>query len=137
MFRTSHPDVYAVGDIANFPDPIAGQIHLEHRDNALAQGRAVGKTLAGRPEPLHHVAYFFSDLFDLSLNMIGYPAGWDHIDVQGDLDAGTFTTVYVKKGIVRAALMVNDDAVFDVWTTRVAAQTPGESVQLAPRLARS
>jgi 3-phenylpropionate/trans-cinnamate dioxygenase ferredoxin reductase subunit len=121
LFRASHPDVYAIGDIANFPDPIAGRIHLEHWDNALAQGRALGKTLAGGHEPFRHVAYFFSDLFDLSLNMIGYPTGWDHVELRGDLETGKFTTMYSKNGIVRAALMINDDGDFDSWTERVAA----------------
>jgi 3-phenylpropionate/trans-cinnamate dioxygenase ferredoxin reductase component len=135
LFRTSSLDVYAVGDIANFPDPIVGQIHLEHWDNALAQGRAVGQTLAGRPEPFRHVAYFFSDLFDLSLNMVGYPAGWDDIEVRGDVEAGTFTTVYVRHGRVRAALMVNDDADFDHWTSVVAAETAIEGMKSSARLA--
>ena len=131
LFRTSHPDVYAVGDIANFPDPIAGQIHLEHWDNALAQGRAVGQTLAGRPAPFRHVAYFFSDLFDLSLNMVGYPAGWDDIELRGDPETGAFTTVYFRHGRVRAALMVNDDANFDHWTSVVAAESPFVSPEQA------
>jgi 3-phenylpropionate/trans-cinnamate dioxygenase ferredoxin reductase subunit len=138
FFRTSHPDVYAIGDIANFPDPIGGRVHLEHWDNALAQGRALGTTLAGRPEPFQHVAYFFSDMFDLSLNMIGYPAGWDHVALLGDPGAYKFTTVYVKDGVVRAALMVNDDAEFDRWTERVAtksrfvrAEQPGDGPVLS------
>jgi 3-phenylpropionate/trans-cinnamate dioxygenase ferredoxin reductase subunit len=131
LFRTSQPDVYAVGDIANFPDPVAGRVHLEHWDNALAQGRAVGRTLAGQPEPFQHVAYFFSDLFDLSLNMVGYPAGWDEIEVRGDSRSGKFTTVYMKDRRTRAALMVNDDADFDRWTALVASQSPLESAQSA------
>lgn len=135
LFRTSHPNMYAIGDIANFPEPIAGHIHLEHWDNALAQGRAVGKTLVGHPEPFQHVAYFFSDLFDLSLNMIGYPAGWDDIQLRGNLEAGTFTTVYLKEGIIRAALMVNDDAEFNNWSKVVAAQTPIERVEQTSGLA--
>jgi 3-phenylpropionate/trans-cinnamate dioxygenase ferredoxin reductase subunit len=113
----------------------AGHLHLEHWDNALAQGRAVGKTLAGQPEPFRHVAYFFSDLFDLSLNMVGYPAGWDDIEVRGDPEAGTFTTVYTQRGKVRAALMVNDDADFNHWTTRVAAGTSIEDVKSPSHLA--
>jgi 3-phenylpropionate/trans-cinnamate dioxygenase ferredoxin reductase component len=129
LFRTSRPDVYAVGDIANFPDPIGGRVHLEHWDNALAQGRAVGRTLAGRPEPFQHVAYFFSDLFDLSLNIVGYPVGWDDVDVSGDVESGSFTTIYVKEGRTRAALMINDDAQFSHWTASVASQAPIESVQ--------
>jgi 3-phenylpropionate/trans-cinnamate dioxygenase ferredoxin reductase subunit len=132
LLRTSYPNIYAVGDIANFPDPIVGQIHLEHWDNALAQGRAVGQTLAGRPEPFRHVAYFFSDLFDLSLNMVGYPAGWDDVVVRGDTGTGTFTTVYLQQGRVRAALMVNDDADLDRWTSVVAADMSNKNVDASP-----
>jgi 3-phenylpropionate/trans-cinnamate dioxygenase ferredoxin reductase subunit len=123
-FQTSDPRIYAVGDIASFPDPVGGRLHLEHWDNALNQGRALGKTLAGQGEPFEHVAYFFSDLFDLSLNMVGYPAGWDDVIVRGDPADDRFTAIYVKDGIVRAALMINDDEHFDAWTRMVAAQQP-------------
>lgn len=122
--RTSDPDVYAIGDIANFPDPIAGRIHLEHWDNALHQGRSVGATLAGDSEPFHHSAYFFSDLFDLSLNMIGYPSEPDTILVRGNPADGQFTDLYVKDGRLRAALMFNDDRSFDAWQRLVETRQP-------------
>jgi 3-phenylpropionate/trans-cinnamate dioxygenase ferredoxin reductase component len=118
-FETSDPHVYAVGDIANFPDPIGGQMHLEHWDNALNQGRALGKILAGRREAFAHVAYFFSDIFDLSINMIGYPVDHDETKTSGDVNKPSFTTTYLKDGTVVAALLVNDDAEFDEWTRRV------------------
>lgn len=121
-FRTSDPHIYAIGDIASFPDPVGGQVHLEHWDNALHQGRALGQTLAGQATPFEHVAYFFSDLFDLSLNMVGYPAGWDDVIVRGAPDTGRFTVVYARGGFVRAALMVNDDAHFDAWTQAVSSR---------------
>lgn len=136
--RTSHPDVYAIGDIASFPDPIAGRIHLEHWDNALNQGRTVGKTLAGDSTEFHHVAYFFSDLFDLSLNMIGYPEGWDDVIVRrrqtGEhIDEAPFTIVYGRNGVVRAALMVNDDEHFDTWTELIQSSAPIDRQLLADR----
>jgi len=67
--------------------------------------------------------------------MIGYPAGWDDIQLRGNLEAGTFTTVYLKEGIIRAALMVNDDAEFNNWSKVVAAQTPIERVEQTSGLA--
>jgi 3-phenylpropionate/trans-cinnamate dioxygenase ferredoxin reductase subunit len=133
QFRTAHPDVFAIGDVASFPDPIGGRLHLEHWDNALQQGRAVGATLAGSSAPFDHVAYFFSDLFDLSLNMIGYPEGWDDIIVRGDPDTGKFTAIYVREGVLRAALMINDDAQFDAWPELIKAHTTVAGV--ADRLA--
>ncbi len=122
--RTSDPDVYAIGDIANFPDPVGGRIHLEHWDNALHQGRAVGNTLAGAPEPFHHGAHFFSDVFDLSLNMLGYPADPDTILVRGNPADGQFTNLYVKDGQLRAAFMINDDRHFDAWRRLIEARQP-------------
>ncbi|HEX6509522.1 MAG TPA: FAD-dependent oxidoreductase [Chloroflexota bacterium] len=116
---TSQSDVYAVGDIARFPDPVGGSIHLEHWDNALAQGRVVGATLAGRPSRFEHLAYFFSDMFDLSLNMVGYPTDWDDIVVRGNPEAESFTTLYLRNGALRAALMVNDEQNFSVWESLI------------------
>jgi 3-phenylpropionate/trans-cinnamate dioxygenase ferredoxin reductase component len=121
--KTGAPaDIYAIGDIAMFPDPVGGSLHTEHWDNALQQGRALGKTLAGQPEPYDHVAYFFSDMFDLSLNMMGYPADWDDIIVRGDPKGGKFTVVYVKDETVRAVLMINDDQYFDGWPVLIRAR---------------
>ncbi|HZS93251.1 MAG TPA: FAD-dependent oxidoreductase [Chloroflexota bacterium] len=118
-FAASHPDVYAIGDIASFPDPRAGRIHLEHWDNALNQGRALGQTLAGQGTPFDHVAYFFSDMFDLSLNMLGYPDPADEIAVRGNPADGRFTTLYLRDGRLRAVLMLNDDAEFDSWSNLI------------------
>lgn len=117
--RTADPHIYAVGDIANFPDPIGGRTHLEHWDNALHQGRFLGEVLAGSSHTYEHVPYFFSDLFDLSLNMIGYSSGWDEVVLRGNPADDSFTVIYGKSGIIRAALMVNDDEYFNAWTRLV------------------
>lgn len=123
-FRSSDPHIYAIGDIAAFPDPIGGRVHLEHWDNALHQGRALGQTLAGQGDRFEHVAYFFSDLFDLSLNMVGYPSGWDDVIVRGDPADDRFTVVYARGGVVSAVLMINDDRHFDAWTQLVKSRQP-------------
>lgn len=122
--RTAHPDVYAIGDIAAFPDSIGGRMHAEHWDNALRQGQTVGKTLAGDRTTYSRVAYFFSDMFDLSVNLIGYPADWDSTVLRGDPESGRFTCIYGKDGEVRAALMINDDEYFDAWDRLVARRAP-------------
>ena len=127
FFRSSDPHIYAIGDIANFPDEVGGRLHLEHWDNALNQGRTLGQTLAGNPSRFEHIAYFFSDLFDLSVNMVGYPSGWDDVIVRGDPSEERFTVIYVKNEQVRATLMINDDEHFDAWTTLVNARQPVSS----------
>ncbi|HEX6509082.1 MAG TPA: FAD-dependent oxidoreductase [Chloroflexota bacterium] len=135
--RTSHPDVYAVGDVTSFPDPIAGRIHVEHWDNALDQGQALGRTLAGQPMVFDRVAQFYSNVFDLSLNLVGYPEGWDDIIVRGSRKDGQlrevpFRVIYVKEGVVRAVLLVNQRGKLDMgeleaWKTLVKARTPANA----------
>jgi 3-phenylpropionate/trans-cinnamate dioxygenase ferredoxin reductase component len=70
--RTSHPDVYAAGDVASFHSPaLRRRLRVEHEDNALTQGRAAGRAMAGTPEPYHHLPFFYSDLFDQGYEAVG------------------------------------------------------------------
>jgi 3-phenylpropionate/trans-cinnamate dioxygenase ferredoxin reductase subunit len=137
FLRTSHPDVYAIGDVTSFPDPIAGRIHVEHWDNALDQGQALGNTLAGQPTAFARVAQFFSDVFDLELNLVGYPEGCDDIIVRGGRKDGQlrevpFRVIYAKEGVVRAVLLVNyrgnlDNGELEAWKALVKAGTPANA----------
>jgi 3-phenylpropionate/trans-cinnamate dioxygenase ferredoxin reductase subunit len=70
--RTSHPDVFAAGDVANFFNPALGQrLRVEHEDNANTMGRLVGRNMAGAHEPYHHLPSFYSDLFELGYEAVG------------------------------------------------------------------
>ena len=106
--QTSHPDVYAAGDVANFENPaLGGRIRVEHEDNANTMGRTAGLNMAGRATPYDHLPFFYSDLFEL-----GYEA-------VGDLDARLETVAdwktpfregvvyYLKDGRVRGVLLWN------------------------------
>jgi 3-phenylpropionate/trans-cinnamate dioxygenase ferredoxin reductase subunit len=116
--------IFAAGDVAAYPDPIGGRMHFEHWDNAIASGEAAAANMAGGDEPYRHVPYFFSDQFDLSINMLGYPSGEATTIVRGDMSKNTFTAFYVQNDILRAALMVNDDAQMDFISELIAASTP-------------
>jgi NADPH-dependent 2,4-dienoyl-CoA reductase/sulfur reductase-like enzyme len=64
LFRTSAPDIFAAGDVADFPCPALQQrIRIEHEDNAAAMGCAAGLNMAGWSEPYSHLPHFYSDLF--------------------------------------------------------------------------
>ena len=103
--------VFAAGDVAAYPDPLAGRMHVEHWDHAMQSGLVAGANMAGGDEPYRHVPYFFSDQFDYSINMLGYPSGDAHVVLRGELAANTFTAFYLERGtILRAAFMLNDDA---------------------------
>jgi len=108
MLRTTNPDIYAAGDVANFNNPaLASRLRVEHEDNANTMGAAAGRNMAGRSEKYAHLSFFYSDLFDL-----GYEAA-------GELDP-TLELVedwkerfqkgvvyYLKNGRVRGVLLWN------------------------------
>ncbi|MBA3825746.1 MAG: NAD(P)/FAD-dependent oxidoreductase [Ktedonobacterales bacterium] len=113
QLETAQVGIFAAGDAAAYPDPVLGRMHFEHWDHAIASGQTAGSNMAGGNEPYQHVPYFFSDQFDLSLNMLGYPSADAHITLRGDPSAKKFTALYVQDSTLRAALMVNDDAQMD------------------------
>jgi 3-phenylpropionate/trans-cinnamate dioxygenase ferredoxin reductase subunit len=72
FLRTSHPDIYAAGDVAVFYNPALGKrIRVEHEDNANSMGRLAGRNMTGKFEPYHHLPFFYSDMFDLGYEAVG------------------------------------------------------------------
>ncbi len=70
--RTSHPDIYAAGDVAAFYNPLLRKrIRVEHEDNANTMGRMAGRNMAGERERYDHLPSFYSDLFELSYEAVG------------------------------------------------------------------
>jgi 3-phenylpropionate/trans-cinnamate dioxygenase ferredoxin reductase subunit len=131
--RASAEDVYAAGDVAAFLDPVMGRYHFEHWDNAIASAKTAAANMTGGDQHYQHVPYFFSDQFDLSINMLGYPSPDAEVVIRGDPAQDAFTAVYVRDGAIRAALMVNDDALMDTWRELIetSASAPEERAQLA------
>ncbi|MBA2953212.1 NAD(P)/FAD-dependent oxidoreductase [Nocardioides sp. MAH-18] len=87
------PGVVAAGDVASWPHPALGRVRLEHRMNATEQGMAAARTLLGQREPFAPVPYFWSDQFDVRIQMYGRPIGADFTVVEGDADDGPFAAV--------------------------------------------
>jgi 3-phenylpropionate/trans-cinnamate dioxygenase ferredoxin reductase subunit len=70
--RTSDPDIYAAGDVANFPcRALERRLRFEHEDNAETMGWTAGHNMAGRSEAYRHLPFFYSDLFDLGYEAVG------------------------------------------------------------------
>ena len=98
QLRTSDPAVSAIGDCASFPDAASGKrIRLESVQNAIDQGRAVAKRIAGQPADYAAVPWFWSDQRDLKLQMAGLTAGCDRTIVRGDPESRAFS-VFCFKG---------------------------------------
>jgi len=101
--RTSLPDVYAAGDIANHSHPLFGRIRVEHYNNAEKQGRAAAASLLDRGAPYDYMHSFWSDQFDQSLEYVGHAAEWDSITVEGSLRDRDFIVRYIRGGRLLAA----------------------------------
>ena len=119
--RTSDPNIYAIGDVANHLHPALGRrIRVEHWDTAIRQGRTVAGNLLGGSDEYAKLPYFFTDQYDLGMEYFGSvgPAGYDRVDVEGTIGAagdGALRAYWVKDGLVVAAMHANDwDAAGDV-----------------------
>jgi 3-phenylpropionate/trans-cinnamate dioxygenase ferredoxin reductase component len=72
FLRTSHPDIFAAGDVASFFNPALGKrMRVEHEDNANTMGNYAGRNMAGESVPYDHLPYFYSDLFELGYEAVG------------------------------------------------------------------
>lgn len=112
--ETSHGYIYAAGDVARFPDPIFGGVtRVEHWDHAKAHGRLVGGNMAGGREAYDHLSYFFSDVFDLSFNVLGRPEEADRTIVRGDLTSDRSLVFCGSEGRLCAAILVNANDALD------------------------
>ena len=106
--QTSHPDVFAAGDVANYQDVLfAKRRRVEHWDNAVSQGQYCARSLMGDRTPFRHVPYFFSDVFDLSYEYWGDSSGADQVIHRGDVSSSSFSVWWLRQQRVIAAFMMN------------------------------
>lgn len=108
--RTSHPDVYAAGDIAAHDHPTLGRLRVEHWDNAIEQGRAAARSMLGADAPYDRVPYFFTDQYDLGVEYVGRVPR-EHLDsvvVRGDLAARQAVVLWHDAGRVLGGMHLNE-----------------------------
>jgi NADPH-dependent 2,4-dienoyl-CoA reductase/sulfur reductase-like enzyme len=109
--RTSAPDVFAAGDIANAYHPRLGRhLRVEHWDNAIEQGVVAAQNMLGKEVSYDRLPYFFSDQYDLGMEYVGHvgPDGYDQVVLRGKPDDGTFTAFWLKDSRVLAGMHAND-----------------------------
>ena len=106
--RTSDAHVFAAGDVANHPNSLLGRrLRLESWQNAQNQAIAVARAMCGNAEPYAEVPWFWSNQYDLNLQMVGLPEKWDRLVVRGDMASRKFSAFYLDDGAIVAANAVN------------------------------
>jgi 3-phenylpropionate/trans-cinnamate dioxygenase ferredoxin reductase subunit len=112
--RTSDPDVYAIGDCTRRPLPIyAAMGRLESVPNALEQAKQAAADICGKPAPAGEVPWFWSDQYDLKLQIAGLPLGADQTVIRGEPRFGHFAVFHLSKDLrVQCVEAVNSPAEF-------------------------
>ncbi|NND56302.1 MAG: FAD-dependent oxidoreductase [Xanthomonadales bacterium] len=96
---TSDPDIVAAGDCTRHYNPIyRRRVRLESVQNAMDQARTAAATLNGNPEPYHALPWFWSDQYDVKLQIAGLSQGYDNVVIRGNPDIGESFAVFYFEG---------------------------------------
>ncbi|MFN3745616.1 MAG: NAD(P)/FAD-dependent oxidoreductase [Hyphomicrobiaceae bacterium] len=94
--RTSDPDIFAIGDCTERPLPHYGcRARLESVASALEQARQAAAAICGAKAPAPEVPWFWSDQYDLKLQIAGLPIGATRVEVRGDIEQGKFAVAHL------------------------------------------
>jgi 3-phenylpropionate/trans-cinnamate dioxygenase ferredoxin reductase subunit len=132
--RSSHPDVYAAGDVASAMHPLLGRhIRVEHWANALNQPLTAARSMLGQDAVYDRLPYFFTDQYDLGMEYTGYvPAGgYDQVVFRGAPEDGEYIAFWLSGGRVLAGMNVNVWDVTDPIRALVTAARPVDTARLA------
>ncbi|WP_028264865.1 NAD(P)/FAD-dependent oxidoreductase [Arthrobacter sp. MA-N2] len=132
--RTSSPDVFAAGDVANALHPFTGEHHRsEHWSNALNGGKVAAKAMLGQDAVLDVVPYFYTDQFEVSMEYWGYPtlsAGSIPV-IRGSMEEDSFLAFWLRDGAVVAAMSVNQQRVQKPIKALISGRIPVDVDRLA------
>ena len=132
--RTSDPDIFAAGDVANSFNPLLGRrIRVEHWGNALTGGPAAARSMLGQQVSFDLVPYFYSDQYDLGMECAGLPepGSYDEIVYRGDKESLEFIAFWLSDRAVVAGMNVNVWDVNDDIQALIRAGEPVDPERLA------
>ena len=111
--RTSIPNILAVGDCtSSFNSLYNKEFRLESVPNALAQSKVASSSILGNELFNNEMPWFWSDQYDLKLQMAGLSSGYDECHIIGDIDSAEFIACYGKEGYLIAVDSVNQSRQF-------------------------
>ena len=107
--RTSDPNIWAAGDVARYPGPDGELVRVEHWVLAERQGQAAARNMVGHDAAFTEPPFFWSQHYDVPINVTGHLAGWDEEIVRGDPHARDVLVGYRKDGVIRAVASIYRD----------------------------
>ena len=113
LAQTADPNIVAAGDCTNHPHPLLERrVRLESVPNAIHQAKVAAATLVGTPSAYSEVPWFWSDQYDLKLQIAGLSTGYDEVVLRGDPAARSFAAFYLRAGQLLAVDAVNSPREF-------------------------
>ncbi|MFE9082600.1 NAD(P)/FAD-dependent oxidoreductase [Brevundimonas sp. NPDC003935] len=131
--RTSNPAIYAIGDVTHRPIPVhGGRMHrLESVPNALEQAKQAAAAIVGRAAPAAETPWFWSDQYDVKLQIAGLPFDADRQVVRGDPATGGFAVFHLHGDRIVCVEAVNAPADFMGGRLLIGKATPVDAALLA------
>jgi 3-phenylpropionate/trans-cinnamate dioxygenase ferredoxin reductase subunit len=124
-FARAAPDVYAIGDCARFYSRRYGRkIRLECVQNAIDQAKAAADAILGKPKAYDPVPWFWSDQYEIKLQITGLLDGFDASETIGNPADAKFSVEYRRAGKLTAVDAVNDARAHMLGRRRIAADLP-------------
>jgi len=106
--RTTDPSIYAIGDATNHPnDLLHKRLRLESVPAAMGQARAAASAILGNPKPFHELPWFWSDQYDIKLQIAGLSEIGDRVVLRGNPADRRFAAFYLREGRIVAVNSVN------------------------------
>ena len=111
--QTSDAHIFAAGDCTSHPNDLLGRtMRLESVPNAIEQGKAVASAICGTPKPYHQVPWFWSDQYDVKLQIAGVPKQIDSKVLRGDDSSNSFAWFYFTGDKLTGVTAINRPAEF-------------------------
>lgn len=129
---TSDPDIFAAGDVTNHPNALLGRrIRLESWENAQNQAIAAAKSMLDKGAAYTEVPWFWSDQYDVNIQLAGLPVDCDQTVLRGDPDAPEFIEFYLRDGRIDGAAAMNNPRDLRFTKRLIQAQKIVDPAQLA------
>jgi 3-phenylpropionate/trans-cinnamate dioxygenase ferredoxin reductase subunit len=123
--HTADPDIVAAGDCTNHPNDLLGfRLRLESLPNANDQARTAAASICGKEKAYHSLPWFWSDQYDVKLQIAGFNKGYDRVVLRGNPDNNQFVAWYLKGDEILAADCINSSKEFMIAKKIIAQKIP-------------